>query len=287
MENKIPAFLLSRKNTTSLILFTALFALLFINLFKPFDSRSWYPDISDFKYFFFSSLIILTGMLVVVVSRVIMLVRAKNNVINYLNYILWVVAEILAMSLFYTLFSIFVPKEGSTASFIPLFKESVVNTSLVILIPYTMAWLYMSWKEKTRQLENLQKNESAADSESPKKGIVPFHDEKGELKISIMLENLLYMESADNYLTIYYLNKEKIVHFVLRNSLKWMEENLSTELPLVRCHRSYMVNLDRVKVMKKGKEGIILELDALHTPDLPVSRTYYERVMKKFSAYSY
>jgi len=46
------------------------------------------------------------------------------------------------------------------------------------------------------------------------------------------------------------------------------------------------VNLDKVKVLRKTKEGIFLEMDALNTPDIPVSKTYYEKVMQKFSKYS-
>ena len=65
-----------------------------------------------------------------------------------------------------------------------------------------------------------------------------------------------------------------------------MDEHLSSDSPIVRCHRSYIVNLDRVKVLRKTKDGIFLELDALQTPDIPVSKTYYEKVMKKFSHYS-
>jgi len=74
---------------------------------------------------------------------------------------------------------------------------------------------------------------------------------------------------------------------LIRNSLKWIEENLTTETPLVRCHRSYVVNLEKVKVLRKTKDGIFLELDTEQTPDIPVSKTYYERVMAKFSKYSY
>ena len=119
-----------------------------------------------------------------------------------------------------------------------------------------------------------------------KKNLLAFPDEKGELRISIVPENLLYIDSADNYATIHYLNKSKISHFLIRNSLKWMEENLIKDTPLVRCHRSYIVNLDRVKVMRKTKNGILLELDANNTPDIPVSKTYYERVMTKFARYT-
>lgn len=269
-----------------MILFTALFALLFINLFQPFSSKDWYPNISDFKYFFFSSLIILTGMLVVVISRLIMGVYSKKNEITYIKYVFWVVLEILAMSMFYALFSFYIARHGNSKDFYEVFQKSVTNTSLVILLPYSMAWLYFSWKEKSKELESLQKNDTVSEPDSPKKGIIAFNDEKGDHKISIMLENLLYLESADNYITIHYLNKGKIEHFIVRNSLKWLDENISADLPLVRCHRSYMVNLDHVKVMRKGKEGIILELDTMNTPDLLVSKTYYDKVVKKFSAYS-
>ena len=271
-------------NVTRLILFTAIFALLFINIFQPFGSRNWYPNISDFKYFFFSSLIILMGMLVVVISRLIMLWWVRKHLITYLQYGLWVVAEILSMSMFYALFSKYIPKEGATREFIEVLKKSTLHSALVLLLPYAILWLYFSWMDKNSILQKLKQEERTA--EMPKKNLIAFPDEKGEFKISIVLENLLYVDSADNYATIHYLNKSKLSHYLIRNSLKWMEENLAKNFPLVRCHRSYIVNLDKVKVLRKTKEGIFLELDAPNTPDIPVSKTYYERVMGKFSEYS-
>lgn len=284
MDKKIPSYLLEKQNTIQLILFTAFFALLFINIFQPFGSRNWYPNVSDFSYFFFSSLIILTGMLVVVISRLLLGLYTKKNEVNYLQYAVWVFAEIIAMSMFYALFSKFVPKGSETKDFFMLFQNSAINTSLVLLIPYTMSFLYFSWKEKNRLLnERLTK---AMPAEIPKKGLIGFTDEKGELKISIMLDNLIYIDSADNYATIHYINKERIANFLIRNSLKWMEENLTKETPLVRCHRSFIINLDKVKVLRKTKSGIFLELDTPNAPDIPVSKTYYDRVMEKFSQYS-
>jgi hypothetical protein len=284
MNTKIPAYLYEKSNVVRLILLTATFALLFINIFQPFGSRGWYPHISDFKYFFFSSLIILTGMLVVVVSRLIMLAYTKKNDLYLWQYLIWILVEIVAMSLFYTLFSKYIPKEGLNRDILEIFRQSTINTSLVLLLPYAILWLYFSWRDKNNLLEKLAKAEPGV--EVAKKNLVAFPDEKGELKISIMLENLLYVDSADNYATIHYLNKSKLSHYLIRNSLKWMEENLTKDSPLVRCHRSYIVNLDKVKVLRKTKEGILLELDTDSTPDIPVSKTYYERVMSKFSKYT-
>ena len=273
-----------KNNTIRLVLFTAVFALLFINIFQPFGSRSWYPNISDFKYFFFSSLIILIGMLVVLISRLIMLAYVKKRAITYLQYGIWILAEILSMSMFYALFTKFIPREGASRDFVEVLQKSTLHAALVLLLPYAILWLYFSWQDKNAILQKLKQEDKTA--EMPKKNLIAFQDEKGEFKISIVRENLLYVDSADNYATIHYLNKSKLSHYLIRNSLKWMEENLTKESSLVRCHRSYIVNLDKVKVLRKTKDGIFLELDALNTPDIPVSKTYYERVMNKFSEYS-
>jgi len=284
MNTMIPSYLYDKSNINRLILFTALFALLFINIFQPFGSRGWYPYISDFRYFFFSSLIILVGMLVVVVSRLIMLVFVRKHTVSYVQYLLWVLAEILAMSLFFSLFTKFIPKEGVHRDFMDIFHKSTINTSLVILLPYSILWLYFSWRDKNSLLQKIAITEQ--NTEVQRKNLISFHDEKGVLRITIMLENLLYIDSADNYVTIHYLNKTKLSHFLIRNSLKWMDENLTKESQLVRCHRSYIVNLDMVKVIRKNKGGIFMELDVVNTPDIPVSNSYYEQVMEKFSYYS-
>ena len=115
--------------------------------------------------------------------------------------------------------------------------------------------------------------------------MIPFFDDKGILKFSIKRENLLYLEAAENYVSICYLNKGKVSKYLLRDTLKKIEENFSgTEI--IRCHRSYMVNFDNVKVIKKDKDGLKLEFDNPSVIDIPVSKTYVNTVMLTFSKYS-
>lgn len=283
-SKNIPSYLVEKDNTIHMILFTAFFALLFINLFQPFGSRNWYPNITDFNYFFFSSLIILTGMLVVVISRIMMHFYSRKNAITYLNYSVWILAEVFAMSLFYALFSKFVPEGSENRDFMQILQNAIFNTSLVLLLPYGISLLYFSWKEKSKLLEEQQENSPV--TEIPRKRRIAFPDEKGEIKITVELNHLVFIESADNYATLHYINKERLSRFPIRNSLKWFEQHLIEDTQLVRCHRSYIINLDRVKVLKKTKEGIFMELDLPQLADIPVSKTYYESVMRKFSQYS-
>ena len=71
-------------------------------------------------------------------------------------------------------------------------------------------------------------------------------------------------------------------HFMLRNSLKTIDELLGNKY-LVRCHRSFMVNFDKIKILRKGEEGLSLDLDSDLVPDIPVSKTFSNRLMNRFT----
>lgn len=280
MPQKTPDYLNEKSNIVRLILFTAVFALGFINIYQPFGSSEWFK-VSHNTYFLYSSLITLTGVLVVVISRIIMYYYCKKRTLQLTYYLIWILAEILAMSSFYALFEKLVLQD--TRPFETLMKSSAMNTSLVLLLPYTILWLYFSWTDKKKRLELIDKEDHQPTP--AKKGMLSFHDEKGELKLSVQSDQLLYLESADNYVKIHFLSKGKITHFMLRNSLKNLDESLANT-SMIRCHRSYTVNFDKVKVLRKEKDGIYLAMDEENIPDIPVSKTYMERVMAKFALYS-
>jgi hypothetical protein len=280
LQTKIPDYITEKGNIVRLILFTAAFALLFINFYEPFGVRYWFT-ISGLKLFFYSSLVILTGVLVVVVSRVLMYTIRNRFKLNYWQYIFWVLGEVFSMALFYTLFEKLIFDDQR--EFVSLLKISVLNTALVLLLPYSAIWLYFSYREKKIQLDQLVMGEQS--SPEIMRNMIPFHDEKDILRLSVKKENLLYLAASDNYVDIYYLNKGKVSKYLLRNSLKRMED-LFQKSEIVRCHRSYMVNFDNVKVIRKDKDGLQLELDLPSVIDIPVSRSYVDKVMTTFSKYS-
>ena len=277
-DQKIPSYIYGKQNIVRLILWTALFALVFINIYKPFSSTSWYK-VSEFKFFVFSSLIILTGVLVVVLSRIILFHWGKRHAITVRAYAIWIVLEIFFMSLFYTIYTLVLNPERE---YMEVFNDSAVNTSLVLLLPYSVLHLYFSYKEKERQLRLLEENQTEA---AVRQSVFSFYDEKNELRLSVKRSNLLYHESADNYVCIWYLNKGQLTKFMLRNSLKAIEESLA-DTNVLRCHRSFMVNFDQVKVIRREKEGVYLELGIEKVPDIPISKTYSEKVTRWFQTYS-
>ena len=274
---KIPDHIIKRGNIVRLVIFTAAFALLFINIYKPFGSKSWY-DVSDFKFFLYSAPIILTGVLVVVISRIIMYYHSRKNEVSYVKYFLWVFFEILFMSLFYTIFTLSIDANLGR-DIIATFKSAMVNTALVLLLPYITLWFYFGWEESKKKLETIEK-ESEEELDSIPENIL-FTDDKGTLRLSVRYQDLLYIESDDNYVTIHYVTGNQVKKFLIRNTLKKIEDELS-DTPVTRCHRSYLVNFSRVKVMRRERDNIFLELDATGVDDLPVSKSYREKVAERF-----
>ncbi|HOW39267.1 MAG TPA: LytTR family DNA-binding domain-containing protein [Bacteroidales bacterium] len=277
-EKPAPPYLNEKGNIVRLIIFTSLFALVFINIYAPFGADKWF-DLTKFQFFFFSSLTILTGVLVVVISRIIMYNVHKRHSIKLWHYLVWIFAEILSMSLFYGLFQKVILNDPRL--FIDLVKSSSRYTALVILLPYSTLWLYFSWREKKEQIERMVDVQAVSPNT---RDMIPFYDEKGILKFSVKKENLLYIESAENYVSVCYLNKGKVSKYLLRDTLKKVEESFAGT-DVIRCHRSYMVNFEKVKVIKKERDGLKLELDNVSVADIPVSKTYVSTVMETFSRF--
>lgn len=274
LDTKIPSYLYTKQNIITLILWTAAFALVFINLYKPFSSSEWY-DVSEFMFFVYSSLIILTGVLVVVISRIILFYYGKKHSVTVGQYAIWILAEIFFMSLFYTIYTIVLNPERDSLA---VFKESSINTALVLLLPYLFVHLYLNYQDNKRKLQEITE-EQQENPAQPK--IFSFYDERNELRLSVNRSNLLYIESADNYVYIWYMNKEQLTKYVLRNSMKAMEEQLA-ETNVLRCHRSYIVNFDQVNVIRRQKGGIFAEFGIQSVPDIPISKTYSDKILKCF-----
>lgn len=278
-EKKIPSFLVKKDSIVKTTIFSGLFALAFINIYSPFRLEEFYHHPTEISVFIYSSLIILAGMAVIVLSRIIMYHFSKKRSLTYIQYSFWIFIEIVSMAAFYALFAKFYLND--IREFMELMVLTVKNTALILLLPYTVLWLYFSYSEKTKQLEEITQQTTPLPKEFADK-MVPFYDDNGKLKISVLHDDILYLEASDNYVSIFYISNNKISKHMIRNTLKNLEKKLS-QLNFIRCHRSYLVNLSKIKILKREKEGLYLELDSPDLNTLPVSKTYVNKVIETFS----
>ena len=220
-------------------------------------------------------------MAVIVLSRILMYQYSKRRDITYFQYSVWILIEIISMSAVYSIFAKYALED--TRLFLDIAKVTFKNTVLVLLLPYIVLWLYFAYKEKTKQLEEIE--QGVVPIKTNPEMMIPFYDEKGKLKLSVINEDILYIEASDNYVSVYYLMNNKVSKYMIRNTLKNLELKLG-KIGFIRCHRSYLVNFNKVKVLKREKEGLFLVLNVEDELVLPVSKTYVSAIIESFSELS-
>ena len=278
----IPSFIYKRSNQIAMIIFVPIFALLFITIYRPLNFEHIDEDTGLLTWLNISREVlvqlitlgfIFVGMAVVAVSRWIMGVYTRKRELSYMQYISWVAFEILIMALIFTIAALFTdtPKPVTT-----LFYNSLVKTILILLIPYVMCYIYFIWQERVAQLRHIRER-LAEDETALQAAYVQIYDEKGEMRLSVRREHLFLLESADNYVCVWYINNNSPKKVLVRNTLTKVAMQLEST-PIQRCLRSYIINLDLIKVMRREKEGIFVEFGVEGVPDVPISKTYVENI---------
>ncbi|MBQ2188239.1 MAG: LytTR family transcriptional regulator [Bacteroidales bacterium] len=286
-NKELPSYLLEKNNVVRMILFTTVYSLVFINIFRPFNSETWIPHNSSTNYLMYSSLMVLVGMVVVSLSRVVMGFVVKKVQLTFPDYVLWLVSDAVVLSIFYVFIAY---KVGFVDNYIndnptltlweaifAIFRKSIANTVMMLLIPYTISLLFLDNQYLRGKLKDIGER-------GPENNTVHLKDEKGEIRLSINIENILYAESADNYVTVKYINSDKIVDFLLRTNLKKLSDDLR-DTPIQRCHRSFMINLLHVTSLKKDQTEFVIQFDTTSIKDITVSKSYQDSIMEAFTKY--
>jgi len=289
MKRKIPEFSYSLIYNIYLLLATLGFALFFVAFYSPFGLTIWYVEGNKIANFAFASIVLFSAFGFFFFLRVILYLISKKVKFNYLQYVLWIIAELLLFVFLYSLYTRYVLNDQR--SFYDIFIRTSFYTFMILLIPYSFSFLYLNLLEKSKQLTQLKSRSKL------KKGfmsiqqpgnkimgdLINFYDENDVLRLSVKLFNLYYVESDLNYVTVYYTQNEELKSFTLRSSLSKIENDYASS-PLIRSHRSFLINFDKVKSFQKEKEGGIIELDHPGIPSIPVSKTYIDVLLQKFKS---
>ncbi len=268
---EIPDYVIDKSTITSQVMFVSIFALVFINIYSPFNAASWF-EVGRIEFFFYSSAFILFGMLIIVISKLIFFLIARRRKFTYLLFGIWHVMEVLLLAVTYLVVDLVML--NSEAELVERFISLLFITLLVLAIPYSLSWLWISLKDKREKLEIHTQDTSL---EFRERKMITFRDETDKLRFSIKSQDILYVESTDNYVTVHTVEKGKIKKIMLRNTMKRLEKELEGTL-IQRCHRSYMVNFENIKLVKLISTNLYIYMDFADEIRIPVSRTYAEHV---------
>jgi hypothetical protein len=193
----------------------------------------------------------------------------KNKDLKVMHLIIWLVSEIMIISVLMTL--VYGNLNGNLLSewFITL-----KYITLLIVIPYIFSLLIIS------SLNNFKTN-TTVEPAVLTSHLFHFRDEKDQVKLSIKDVNILYIESTDNYITIHFNDEDSVKKEMVRNTLKSVETEFADK-GLMRCHRSFIINVSNIENIKKINRSYQIKIKNIDS-FIPVSKSFIPQVQELMS----
>ena len=284
ITGQLPGYLRDKYQLTYTVTFAALFSIVSLLLILPFSHNSWMA-LGNSRFFVFTLLFAAGSLLLVSLSRFLMYKTRNVLKMTYLGYSAWCLAEVIVICLAYSFIT--VPITGIGWDRFPeTLGKALLFGTISLIIPYIIAGMYFALQDKNQTIRlmnygNVVLDENVLPSKLEK---ITLFDNSGNLKLCVSASNLYYMESDDNYIVVRYTDsKGDLKRYMIRCRMKTVEESFR-DSSLVRCHRKYIVNMDKVKVLRKEKDGYELDLDCEFITPIPVTKTYEENVLNRFNS---
>lgn len=288
LYDKVPKYLLEKPQLVLTVLSATLFSLIFLIVSIPFSHNAWFK-LGASESFGFTAVFFLIAFGVVVLSkRCMYAVRSRG--LNYMEYILWNSAEVVVISLMYTFFTMQGAEMGflelSDMGFESLFGSAMVYGAVSLGVPYIVMAQYFAIEDKNNTIRLLNYDSVVTDVQLPPRNVkrITLFDNNGMMKFSIDPDNLYFIEADDNYIQVWYSDANgEMKQYMLRCRLKTIEDSFA-DSDLVRCHRKYIVNIKKVRVLKSEDKCYMLDMDIDAADPIPVSKTYEQAVLARFNS---
>ena len=281
---QLPDYFRGKNQLINTVTFAALFSIVFLLLSLPFSHNSWMA-LGNSRFFLFTVLFATGSLLLVALSKAIMYHTRNRIRMTYIGYISWCLAEIVIICLAYSFITVPLTNIGWD-QFPRTLGNALLYGLISLAVPYIFAGMYYAIQDKNQTIRlmnygNVVLDENVMPSKLEK---ITLFDNNGDLKLCVSASSLYYIESDDNYIIVWYTDaKGELKRYMLRCRLKTVEESFKGS-SLVRCHRKYIVNMDKVKVLRKEKDGYELDLDNDAIAPIPVTKTYSENVLGHFNS---
>ena len=282
-KKQIPAYLRGRYQLLGTVTFAALFSVVFLLVSIPFSNNAWFR-LGQSTFFGFTALFALLSLILLIGSRVVMYKTRRSIPMTYLGYSVWCLTEILLIAALYTLFTVTIARPEDQGG-LAIFFHALVYAFVCLGVPYIIAGMFFTIIDQNRTIRLMNMRDvvtEEAPEETAGREKFTLFDNNGVLKLSVSSANLYYVESDDNYIKVWYAdNRGELRTYMLRARLKTVEESFAGS-DLVRCHRKFIVNMGKVKVLQKVGGVYQITLDNEAIPPIPVTKTYIGNVLKVF-----
>lgn len=246
--------------------FIGLWLFLFLYIVEPFDMYQLRPNERAFASFGYSVVGVLTYSLLIPVQYGLFRIR---NSWSWMHEAALTISLLILSGITSFLFFKFIllPNEPNTYKFGFFFSQRVIPTMFLILP--VMIFLRWMFGNKTK--------EEGAIAKVKEPTIVIKGENKAEV-LHLKMDELVYVESANNYVKVFYLLKDELKSELFRNKISVLQK----EFPfLLKTHRSFLINPTHFLEWKRDAAQTILILKP-ETTEIPVSKTYKKVLVEKF-----
>lgn len=205
----------------------------------------------------------------------------KWKVVNQIVFLLFIIFTVGLGNYFYTRYFFGYPQGGIRG--LVLFQ---LYTLVIGLFPITYLTILNYNRHLKRNLRLAGNMKQAISSKKQAPGsvetiVVVPSSSKDNLEVA--LDNLIYLQAEGNYIKVCYKNNDQIKCDLVRSTMKTTQDSLIKYFPpLLRIHRSYIVNTSYVDDVTGNSQGLLLKLTATEEK-VPVSRGYVDKVREFFS----
>ena len=169
---------------------------------------------------------------------------------------------------------------------LPFFRTGAL--SLLPLILFNLISYNLSLKMKVVNMidsgKSWLKEEMNAFQKEPDQESVHLVAENRKQAFAEEVERVLLIHSSGNYVEIYWIDRKQTIRKRLfRQSFTNVEKTLESSDVMIKCHRCWMVNINKVTKLKRLTNGYHLELDRLEFT-VPISRNWVSLFKEKLSS---
>lgn len=158
-------------------------------------------------------------------------------------------------------------------------------TFLVSLIPLTF-FIFINEKnvrekreKKVFEIKEINRKKEINTSKKLTKEI-SIHSDNGKENITFHIDNLVYITSQGNYASFFLKNEGDLQEKILRVTLTKIATELKEYSYIIRCHKSYIVNINIINDIYGNARGYLLK--SVFIPiDIPVSRSFSRESLQK------
>jgi hypothetical protein len=158
-------------------------------------------------------------------------------------------------------------------------------TVAIGIIPIVVVTVIQQNRLLTENLKSAQEfnNSLHPKDEMPGSEIVSLLADNEKDRFELELSQLLYIESSGNYIEVFYTKDKLLKSILLRSTLKRTELQLEQHSAVLKCHRAFLINVNKITHVKGNSQGLRLALKYTDT-EIPVSRNFSKNLKDKLNS---